>query len=135
MRSGPMFRWISPEIVDPNVFSCSEPIQIRYLYVINENMRTPHDQKFLPVWALCKYLRAKSLCVVIGRTCRHVESAAPIPVPVHTRMPLRYSVEEFETPANYIHVLNDITMVRRCCDVPSVPGSRDVSAGRGRASE
>lgn len=26
-----MCLWISPEIVGPNVFSCSEPIQIKYL--------------------------------------------------------------------------------------------------------
>ena len=57
-----------------------------------------------------------------------------IPVPVHMRMPLRYS-EEFETPENYIRVLNSVTMVTRCGDVLSAPTSRDVSAGRGRASE
>lgn len=34
-------------------------------------------------------------------TCRHVESAAPRPVPVHTRIPRLYSVEVFDTPANY----------------------------------
>jgi hypothetical protein len=70
-----------------------------------------------------------------GRTCRHVESAAPIPVPVHTRMPLLYSVEEFETPANYIRVLNSVTTVTHYDDVPLAAASRDVSAGRGRASE
>lgn len=32
--------------------------------------------------------------------CRHVESAAPIPVPVHIRIPRRYSFDVFDTPAN-----------------------------------
>lgn len=32
---------------------------------------------------------------------RHVESAAPIPVPVQMRMPRLYRVDVFETPANY----------------------------------
>ena len=35
-----------------------------------------------------------------GRTCMHVERAAPSPVPVQTRIPRLYSVDVFETPAN-----------------------------------
>lgn len=48
----------------------------------------------------------------------HVESAAPSPVPVHTRMPLWYNVEEFDTPANYIRVLISVTTVMQCGNVP-----------------
>lgn len=53
IRSGSMPFLISPEIVGPNVFSWSEPIQMRYQSLL----------------------------------CRHVERAAPSPVPVHTRIP------------------------------------------------
>ena len=63
-------------------------------------------------------MRTELLYIVIGRTCIHVESAAPSPVPVHTRMPLWYSVEEFETPANYIRVLISVTTVMQCGNVP-----------------
>ncbi len=31
IRSGPMCLWMRPEMVGPKVFSCSEPIQIKYL--------------------------------------------------------------------------------------------------------
>jgi hypothetical protein len=34
-------------------------------------------------------------------TCRQVDSAAPRPVPVHNRIPLLYSVDVFDTPANW----------------------------------
>lgn len=36
-----------------------------------------------------------------GRTCIHVERAAPSPVPVQTRMPRLYSDDVCETPANW----------------------------------
>jgi hypothetical protein len=65
--SGPMWRWINPEIVGPKVFSWSLPIQIRNQFGL----------------------------------CMHVESAAPIPVPVHMRTPRLYRVDVLETPANW----------------------------------
>lgn len=57
---------ISVEIVGPNVFSWSEPIQMRYQ----------------------------------SGLCRQLESAAPSPVPVQTRIPRLYILVVFETPAN-----------------------------------
>lgn len=33
------------------------------------------------------------------RTCKHVDSEAPSPVPVHTLIPRLYNVEVLETPA------------------------------------
>ena len=57
--------------------------------------------------------------------CMQVDNAAPIPVPVHIRMPRLYSVEVFETPANWESVTD-----RPCGSVkdglgsPSIPVSK-----------
>lgn len=40
-----------------------------------------------------------------------VDRAAPIPVPVHIRMPRLYSVEVFDTPANY-EMCHDLRGIR-----------------------
>lgn len=43
---------------------------------------------------------------------RHVERAAPIPVPVQIRIPRLYSVDVFETPANWKNLMHEYDVFR-----------------------
>jgi hypothetical protein len=54
-----------------------------------------------------------------------VDNAAPMPVPVHIRMPRLYSVEVFETPANWEFVTDrPHGSVQDGVCSPSIPVSR-----------
>ena len=43
---------------------------------------------------------------------RHVERAAPIPVPVQIRIPRLYSVDVFDTPANWKNLIHEYNVFR-----------------------
>lgn len=65
-----------------------------------------------------------------------VDNAAPMPVPVHIRMPRLYSVEVFETPANWKFVTNSLhgSVSGGVCSL-SIPVSKLPEGGRLRGSE
>lgn len=85
IRSGSMLSWMSREIVDPNVFSWSEPIQMRNLE------RTINHRS--AGWK-CGYTYQFLLWM-------HVDRAAPMPVPVQTRIPLLNMAEACPIPATH----------------------------------
>jgi len=60
---------------------------------------------------------------------RHVERAAPIPVPVQKRTPRLYSVEVLDTPANFKHKLHGKEFNQKV--IPSTHGSRGSSVDFG----
>lgn len=65
-----------------------------------------------------------------------VDNAAPMPVPVHIRMPRLYSVEVFETPANWKFVTNrPYDSVKGGVGSPSIPVSKLSEGGRLRGPE
>ena len=65
-----------------------------------------------------------------------VDNAAPMPVPVHIRTPRLYSVEVFETPANWKFVTNGLHgPVSGDVGSPSILVSKVSEGGRLRGSE
>ena len=83
-----------PAIVGPNVFSWSEPIHIRNQFgLCQKNISVERRKR--------EFLNGSFLREDGMRTWRHVDSAAPRPVPVQTRIPRLYKYDVFETPANW----------------------------------
>ena len=106
-RSGPKCLYTRFVIVGPKAFSWSEPIHIRYLKFkwISQFVRlksTPDKDQDSPIWTLFTIgYQFGYLPTTVTHTCRHVERAAPRPVPVQTRMPRLYMYDVLDTPANY----------------------------------
>ena len=98
--------------------------------------RTDPDQVPVPDWSVWSRRCVNLEVSHQWGDWRQVDNAAPMPVPVHIRTPRLYSVEVFETPANWKSVTD-----RPCDSVkggegsPSVPVSRVSEEGRLRGCE
>ena len=76
--------------------------------------RTDPDQVPVPHWSVWSW-RWRCMNLYVSHQLgdwRQVASAAPMPVPVHIRMPRLYSEEVFEIPANWKAVTDRARVTR-----------------------
>ena len=106
-RSGLMWRRMRPLTVEPNVFpdpSLGTERKDRQRQLFNwmgaVNSLTDPDQVPTPNQSAWPRLRASQYESHHSGDWMQAGSAAPIPVPVHIRMPRLKSVEVLDTPAN-----------------------------------